>query len=259
MNFAESPSRIIYDYLMVSQTYTNSTFQALFLTDMIRHLVATAAFKEAARLRFLGSAASPQSRSIESKIVHSSAQRPAPPTSLRAETTILNSRFSQIFRQRHSSVKPIIPEASASQRPSESAHECQVLLAEQLPPVCTTLRISVESPTSALHGGLSHPNYMPGRVRACAAQQVACILCHLDSSHLNNPEDNLGQSSSCNEGVECMMEQNAENHGFEVLAGAQHCAKVLSSQPGSMQRTMLACEGIAINFLFDHGMPSCRV
>jgi hypothetical protein len=32
MNFAESPSRIIYDYLMVSQTYTNSTFQALFLT-----------------------------------------------------------------------------------------------------------------------------------------------------------------------------------------------------------------------------------
>jgi hypothetical protein len=34
MNFAESPSRIIYDYLMVSQTYTNSTFQALFLTRM---------------------------------------------------------------------------------------------------------------------------------------------------------------------------------------------------------------------------------
>jgi hypothetical protein len=33
MNFAESPSRIIYDYLMVSQTYTNSTFQALFLTE----------------------------------------------------------------------------------------------------------------------------------------------------------------------------------------------------------------------------------
>jgi hypothetical protein len=53
MNFAESPSRIIYDYLMVSQTYTNSTFQALFLTktltsaqrdaygpyDMVEHLI----------------------------------------------------------------------------------------------------------------------------------------------------------------------------------------------------------------------------
>jgi hypothetical protein len=43
MNFAESPSRIIYDYLMVSQTYTNSTFQALFLTPGIPQATLTAA------------------------------------------------------------------------------------------------------------------------------------------------------------------------------------------------------------------------
>jgi hypothetical protein len=50
MNFAESPSRIIYDYLMVSQTYINSTFQALFLTVLSQQLSASAVLDHEALL-----------------------------------------------------------------------------------------------------------------------------------------------------------------------------------------------------------------
>jgi hypothetical protein len=44
-----------------------------------------------------------------------------------------------------------------------------------------------------------------------------------------------------------------------VLADEKLRKGLAAGQESSMHRTMLACEGLAINFLYDHGRPASRV
>jgi hypothetical protein len=60
--------------------------------------------------------------------------------------------------------------------------------------------------------------------------------------------------------VQMRAEREAVCHYLEaMLANNKLNQTLLVGQESSMYRTMLACEGLAINFLYDHGRPASRV
>jgi hypothetical protein len=100
-------------------------------------------------------------------------------------------------------------------------------------------------------------------MNACVTQQTACIAGHLrppsHASLLSNSPGVLGHRSERNEDKVTVMKYKSLNDVAATLMSSQLFEDVGVVLPGSMHRTMLACEGIAINCLFDHGKRKCRV
>jgi hypothetical protein len=62
-----------------------------------------------------------------------------------------------------------------------------------------------------------------------------------------------------NTGLTPLINEHNLSDVSTVLVHSLLGQKARVRQQCSMQRTMLACEGIAINCLFDHGRPTSRV
>jgi hypothetical protein len=225
----------------------------------VRELVSTAAVATAALIRFLQGYAS-RTRHHEGKSAHHSAMLPASITSKRTNIWSLVVRVSHFFRQWQSSVNPIVSQTGRTQRLSEIPHECLRLLAEPLPPPIE-LTNYLESFPSASQAASLHA--YSEAMSACVTQQTACIVGHLrPASHaslLSNSPGVLGHRSERNEDKVTVMKSKSLSDVAATLMSSQPCEELGVVLPGSMHRTMLACEGIAVNCLFDLGKRKCRV
>jgi hypothetical protein len=222
----------------------------------MRHLFATAALQEGALIRYLKAYASPLANTHESGSLHVASWHLAHTALPAPRSPSLMLKLGEGLIRCQSSVVPAVSHLGHGKRGTESSKKGRRLLAESLPPLDELLRIS-EQP--ATHGCLSPSFCTPAAVRACAAQKATCVRGHPDSSFVNNPAAIQRQRSGDHEEEGNVMDEVAVN-SFSALPSASHVRqKVGVSQPGFMLRTMLVCEGIAINSLFDHGRSTCRV
>jgi hypothetical protein len=229
------------------------------MQDTIRQLVLLAGYQEAARIRYLKGYDSPSQSTHEGRRVHHASWLPALPSSHQEKAPSMFLKFIQVLRQRHGCVMPAGSLAGNAKAQPESPHECSCLLGGPTPPLEKLLPLPVESLPADPHGALLQHLCTPAAVRSCVAQQAACILGHLDSSPVNRTSDILGQGSRDPEAEAQQMDEGALNVASGSLMNSTACQNLIVSQPGCMQRTMLACEGIAINSLFDHGTPTSTV
>jgi hypothetical protein len=172
-------------------------------------------------------------------------------------------RVSHLFRLWHSSVKPIVSQAGYTQTLAEISDEYQQLLAESLPLPGDLVDNSSDSSRSMSQAAPLNPLSSPAAVRACVEQQAACILGHLchasDLSLLNNTPSILSHRAVDNTGLAPLIKEHNLTDVSIALVHSLLGQKATVRQQCSMQHTMLACEGIAINCIFDHGRPTSRV
>jgi hypothetical protein len=229
------------------------------MQEKIRQLAATASLQEGAQSRYLSVYNSPWTTAHMGGGLNQASQRLARPTSPGQRTPIIILRFIQSFWQFHSKVMSVGFQAGRAQRQAESPHECRRSRGEPLPPLDELIKIPADSLSPAPDAADLHTFSTPATLGACAAQEAARIPGHVDGSRLNSTAGVLGHRSGNHEVEAHVMGGDALNNVPAVLANSNLCQKMLFNQPGSMKRTMLACEGIAINSLFDHGRPTYRV
>jgi hypothetical protein len=188
--------------------------------------------------------------------------RPAHSASTRAQPLSLMLRVSHLCKLWHSSVKPIVSQAGYNQTLSKISDEYQQLLAESLPLPRDLVDNYPDSSSLMSQEAPLHPLASPAAVRACVEQQAACILGHLchasDLSLLNDPPGILSHRAN-NTGLVALINEHNLSDTSTALSNSLHGQKAGVRKRCSMQRTMLTCEGIAINCLFDHGRSTSRV
>jgi hypothetical protein len=191
---------------------------------------------------------------------------PACSTSTGPTTASFFLTVSQTFRKCDIAVLPAVAQPSES-LPSDTLHK-RNRLAEMYPPppeavssdnlLESPLRLRPSAPKQAVH-----PWAIRAALRAGIRQQAARILEGISGSSLttiHKAPDTLAQRgeeiredthAGKEESLERALAVLASSHLWTEEGGRQQCH--------TLQRTMLACEGIAINSLFDYGMLTCRV
>jgi hypothetical protein len=213
----------------------------------VSQLVSTAAMTTAAFIRFL------QDHEPSSKSGFEGRPRP--------KTSSLILRISHAFERYQSCVAPVAPQALATQSKSQPPHGCQCLLSR--PPLsppdemlihCTERRLPAPQQASL------HPFLTSETVSDRVAHQAACILGHLSPpSHASCRTSTPHRGCEGSHREEHVMEMDGLIGSAMVLGNTHLPEESGVKQPASLHRTMLACEGIAINSLFTHGLPTCRV
>jgi hypothetical protein len=229
------------------------------MQDRIRQLVASAALQEVAHKRYLTVSTSRLQSTHRRAGLHHASWHVAQPTSTESTAPRLILRIRQLLRQFNHSVVPTGQKTGNALQRLDPPQECGGSLRKPLRPLDERLNSSTEPPSPAPHGSLLYPLHAPPALRTIAARQASCNFGHLDSSLLNTPPDILRKTSREHEEEDPIADHAIFYEIPQLLKQAHLCQDVLVSQLGSMQRTMLACEGIAINCLFDHGGPTSRV
>jgi hypothetical protein len=229
------------------------------MQDRIRQLVASAALQEVAHKRYLKVSTSPLQSTHRRAGLHHASWHVAQPTSTESRVPRLILRIRQLLRHFNNSVVPTGQHTGNALQRLDPPQGRGGSLRKPLRPRDELLNSSTEPPSSAPHGSLLYPLHTPPALGTIAAQQASRNFGHLDSSLLNNPPDILCKTSRQHEEEVPIVDHVIFNEIPQLLKQAHLCRDVLVSQLGSMQRTMLACEGIAINCLFDHGGPTSRV
>jgi hypothetical protein len=165
----------------------------------------------------------------------------------------------QFLRQYNSRVVPSWSQTRNLVTVSNPPHKRGRLLGKPLPSLDQQINSSAKPLSPAINGYLLHPLCTQPASNPVASKQASCTSDHLDSLLLNNPQDILRPASKEQDEEVSVVEQGILNDVSQLLENAHLCQNVLVRQLGSGQRTMLACEGIAINCLFDHGTPTSRV
>jgi hypothetical protein len=232
-------------------------------------VVSTAALIAAAHIRFLQCCASQSVAGGES--VHDASLHRAVPGSPENKAICLILKVFRFFKQCHDFVIPMLSHSTHSQMPSSPPHEGQRLLAEHLPSQNERLKQCLASLRVAFGAASLFPHSPQEAVSACVAQQASCILSHLSlaSRALPVPKrpdtlertvvERIKESSGENQGQTHSMMKESLRNTPAALSNCHVTEEVGVSQPGSVHRTLLACEGIAINCLFSHGRLINRV
>jgi hypothetical protein len=227
------------------------------MQDEVGQLVSIAALATAAHMRYLQGHPSPaagQPKDTAHALLHQ-----AHTTSTRPAARGLILRVSQFFRQCHSSVVPVVSQADQRRRPPQTPQACQLRSdSSPSPPSPSSpdemLRISFRPLPSAPQAAPLYGCYTPSTVGACVRQQAACILDSLNLSSLASLLHTTPGIPGLRDGEANGGAEEIPYHSDAVLASLHSCEQV-----GASSCTMLACEGIAINSLFDHGTQTHRV
>jgi hypothetical protein len=222
----------------------------------VRQLLSTAAVATAALIRFLKGYASPLAEHDAGGEHHGSVHQAH--SASRTTPLSLMLGVSHVFRQRHSSVEPILSKTGCTHQLSERPCENQRSLVNPQPFQDDPLKTC---PNSTSQGVPLHPCSPPAAVSASVAQQAACILGHLrpspDLSFLADAPAVLSHKREDNTGKVPLVKEAMLSDVSTELVNSLLCQK--EGAKGSMLRTILACEGMAINCLFSHGRPTSRV
>jgi hypothetical protein len=232
------------------------------MQDTVGHLVSIAALATAAHMRYLQGHPSPaagQPKDNVSDFLH-----PAHATLTRQAVQSKICRVSQFFSQCHSRVIPVASQADQPQRQPQAPQECQLLSDGSPSPPSRSfpeevLRISSPPLPSAPQAISMHGCYMPSAVSACVRRQAACILDNLNLSSLASLLNTSPGMPGHKGGEAHAGPQGIPYDSAAVLASSHLCERVGASHRSPVHPTMLACEGIAINSLFDHGTKMRRV
>jgi hypothetical protein len=227
------------------------------MQDEVGQLASIAALATAAHMRYLQSHPSPaagQPKDTAHALLH-----PARATSTWPAARGLILRVSQFFKKCHSSVVPVVSQADQPRRPPQTPQACQLWSdSSPSPPSPSSpdemLRISSPPLPSTPQAASLYGCYMPSTVRACVRQQAACILGSLNLSSLASLLHTAPGMPGLRDGGTHGEAKEITHHSDAVLASLHSCERV-----GASNCTMLACEGIAINSLFDHGTQTHRV
>jgi hypothetical protein len=229
----------------------------------VSELVSTAALATAAYTRFLQGNTAPSAADQDGTGAQHATPCAVHSSSPRSKTPGLIHKISHACKRYHSSVTPVDLKARHSKRQSQSPHQCQCLLAGPRSAPDQVLKHCTELLHSAPQEAPLHTFNTSETVSDNVAQQEACILSQLSPPlHASCPMSTLSTLRR-----RCKA-NSREIHATEGI-GLSDCTTVLENscpceaegvrQSGSLHRTMLACEGIAINTLFTHGLPTCRV
>jgi hypothetical protein len=228
--------------------------------ERIQQLVAFAALQQAARTRYLKATTSPLQHNHRRAGLHHASRNLAHPTSPGPRTPSLVFRLRHFLRQYNSSVVPSGSQTRNAVTVSNPPHERGRLLGKPLAPLDEQLNFSAEPISPATQESILHPICTQPASNPVAAKQSACRSDHLESSFVQSPPRDIIRPASREEVEEVsIVEQDILNAVPQLLENVHLCQNVLVRQLGCVQRTMLACEGIAINCLFDHGTPTSRV
>jgi hypothetical protein len=231
----------------------------------VRQLVSTAAVATVALIRFLQAFTSSSDAQQRDVSAYCASKHPVHSMLTRPKSTSLALKIGKVFSKCYTCLFFIVPRTCYAQRRSKTPHDSRRLLAEPIPLPDELLKESLALLTLASQGTPLHPCSPPAPVSDRVSQQVACISRHMRASPpreiplVNNTPGTLDNS---NEERKCdaqAMEEGSLSNSVAALVKSHLFEQETVSQPRAMLRTMLACEGIAINSLFDHGVPTSRV
>jgi hypothetical protein len=229
----------------------------------VSQLRSTAALATAAYMRFSQGCASPLSATWHDE--HSAYPPPARSNPVWPTTASIFFAVSHTFRKSHSGVLPAASQPSQplpSNSPYKGNHFPEVIppLPEKAFPenlLKGPLRLLPSAPEVATHLCTT-----PVALGAGIRQQAACILEGCSGSSLttiHKTRDTIRQGEEKFQRDAHVAEEESLERSVAVLAHSHLCREGEGSQQGTLHRTILACEGIAINSLFDYGRPTCRV
>jgi hypothetical protein len=217
-------------------------------------------------MRFSQGRASPLSATVHDE--RCASPPPSRSTSTWPTTAGFPLAVSRTFRKWQSSVLPALPQPGRtlpSDTPDKGNHLPDVPppTPEKLSPN-PLLQFPLNSLSLAPDTAATPSNRCttPEATQAVIRQHAACILQSISppflASPFKAPDMPAQRGAECQGGAQEGKEENLER-SVAVLAHSHLCKGEAGGQQGALQRTMLACEGIAVNFLFDYGMPTCRV